>query len=324
MTPAEKAELVDLVIAQMSATNKVPFKPIDMDNLVHLNETGGWPEKIVQLMPGNAVSAGSPDPANNKGLFNWPLQDLTKRTSWLKTALGGIGGDAVTVANLNTRRKTGLFNIPQNATGSPLPAYDGRGIQIEQGGEATQIAIMGEEFMAFRDKDSAAGAWGDWQRLLTEKSGTYSAYDTDDAPDEWLIGENFRGDTSLTLGRFEGFCHRIGSFAHLSMELNVADFSIVASHDSSISARLDLGAIGVATGWFKDLLSFSVGTAYARLAGAGWDAPWMPLYCRASDLNSAYPSTVYFGTGDTSDLPAQASNAVSMAVRIILMVKVGD
>lgn len=99
LTPAQKLELADLVMAQMAASNSVPFKPVDMANLQSLDEgDGSWVDEIVQLLPGYAASAGAPDPVNNKGLLNWPLQQLAQRTAHLRAGLVPLANEAEVLA----------------------------------------------------------------------------------------------------------------------------------------------------------------------------------------------------------------------------------
>lgn len=137
LTPAQKLELADLVIAQMAATSTVPFKPVDVANMPTLDAgDGSWVDEIVQLMPGHAVSAGAPDPANNKGLFNWPLQQLAQRTVHLLAGLVPLANEAEVLAGqvANKSVSPALLAKALGKTGDGLPLH----LDLSNDGQSSQ------------------------------------------------------------------------------------------------------------------------------------------------------------------------------------------
>ena len=234
-------------------------------------------------------------------------------------AAAGIGtGSVPALANLDTVAKSGLYHIAPGAVGSPDPAYDGRLIHIQRGGEASQIATMGSTYIAFRDKDTSGEDWTDWQKLLIgDYAHTYAS--NSDAPDSWLVAANFKGVTGVKLGAWSGTCLRVGRLAHVVIDMTFNNFSIVAADDEAITAILNLNAIAQASGWFNTLSHSARGQCAARLADV-WDAPNMALDC-AVDAGSG---TIQIATYDTKEITAQSSNATQMTARIVFTALVGS
>lgn len=243
-----------------------------------------------------------------------------KRVKEAMEGIAGLGGKALPVTDLNTINKTCLFEFDSTATGAPSTNYDGRGWHIQGDGEASQIVVLGPSIIMFRDWDVTAEGWQDWRSILTDESAKTSAYSIVDAPNNWLIGENFNGDTAIGLDSVSGQCHRIGNFAHISLALDFSSFSVPANGDGIISCSIDINALASFPEWFASLDSSGIGVAYGRFTGAGWDAPWMPFYCSAN--KSA--GTLYFSTGDAGSMPAQASNATGLELKMSITVLVKD
>lgn len=163
-----------------------------------------------------------------------------------------------------------------------------------------------------------------YQNILQTGDIISGHYSTDDVPDSWLIGENFRGDTSVSLDEITGYCHLIGRLAFVSVILRFSGFSIPASSDAPILTRFKLDELGKAAGWFEELTGSNIGMASGQLQGVDWDSPWVPMYCSASSKTGTYPNTLYLSVADTQDIPVQSSDATELHVRATVLVSVGD
>lgn len=282
-----------------------------------LPETSGETYPTPRQIENGEAQAGGPD-----GLWNEHAKAMVERTNWLKFALAGMGGNAVVVTDLDTIDRTCVFFADQFAAGIPEPARDYRGLHItsQDGTEHSQIVFGLPNYLAFRDADGQGAGWGPWREILHDGSGKVQSYYSTDAPDAWIIGENVKGDTAVTLDTVSGRCHRLGKLAHISLSLNVSGFSVPASNDASVTLSLDINALAVTAGWFTSISSDAIDFAFLEFSGDGWDAPSITLDAAAQSATG----TIYFGSTDTGSVPAQASNATSLRLRVSCAVLVED
>jgi hypothetical protein len=176
--------------------------------MADLQETNQWPAGIYQIETEDPVLGGPPDLPQAKGIANVAPQQLADRTLWLKTKLdalldgadpaldtlaelaaalnddenfaatilarlGGLGGQAVSVSDLDVLTKTGLFEFPANAVGNPVPGTPGGIVHIENaGGRAQQFVASDNRNTYSRQRSDNTPTWTAWRRLWDDGQGS--------------------------------------------------------------------------------------------------------------------------------------------------------
>lgn len=86
---------------------------------------------------------------------------------------------SILVTDLDTIDRSGFYHHTSTATGRPIAGFDGRLIHIKKDdNEATQIDILGENNIAFRDKDTVGEGWGEWRFVWSgERASQFLAED---------------------------------------------------------------------------------------------------------------------------------------------------
>ena len=156
--------------------------------------------------------------------------------------------------------------------------------------------------------------------LILEADVTTNTYFNANAPDGWLLDENFGGDTAVGLGEISGSCYRIKDIATITLSVECVAFSIDASDESSILGELDINTIAQDAGWFDSIIDARFGWATGHLMGAFGDTPLSGFELTA--LNG--DGRLYFITRDTTHIPSQSSNATSMELRLGITLGVQD
>ncbi len=99
------------------------------------------------------------------------IADLIETNTELKEFFEGIRAameqrfdSSTTVSDLDAVDKSGFYNHSPAASNRPLDGYDGRVLHIAtEGGEWSQLDVIGGNTIAFRDRDNGAAAPTPWR-----------------------------------------------------------------------------------------------------------------------------------------------------------------
>lgn len=146
-------------------------------NWLKLTETNSngdfeFPEDLPNIPDGAMQSGGDPDDMSGSGLWNLHGKILGKRTKWLRKRLGGLGGYAMQIADLNLSTVTSFNCYLGDAYNNPYPGTDGQLLTIARSNsEITQIAFAGPSLIYHRTNDSAG--WTNWNSFWVGETAVH-------------------------------------------------------------------------------------------------------------------------------------------------------
>ncbi|MFI0396039.1 pyocin knob domain-containing protein [Paracoccus jiaweipingae] len=146
--------------------------------MADLPESADWVDGIYQIETTDPVVGGPPNLALGQGISNVQAQQLAQRTSYLKSAINGLGGEAggVPGADLDALTGSGAYRIAIGDNASPASTYEGALQHVEgANGIAWQVAFMSNGRSYTRHRTDATPTWTAWALAWSEASATFSA-----------------------------------------------------------------------------------------------------------------------------------------------------
>lgn len=107
-----------------------------MAALIPLAEIAEWVEEIHQRPPGEPLTGGVPDLANDQGFANVQAQQLAKRTKWLKDNRPALATEQEVLSGINTTKAVSpaLLAKALGKTADGLPLH----LDLSNDGQASQ------------------------------------------------------------------------------------------------------------------------------------------------------------------------------------------
>lgn len=137
----------------------------------------------------------------------------------------------------------------------------------------------------------------------------------------WIVGENFYGDTGVSLASIDLYITRVQNVAIVRGHLRINGFSKTFPNDGFFSFYFDVGTIASAVGAFDEILEGGYFAWTGEWAGTGLDSPWVTVYGSVQKNTSSYPNMLYFRTGDSSNHPtSQTVTELETTFDVVLIV----
>lgn len=256
----------------------------------------------------DAIRTGSDNPTNWDGLtFDDTTNTFVMKADAVETGTDP-GASLLELARLRLRGD-GSVSSSGTAHGLEIGAHGGDGVKFDRTG---LLARDGGSDFAVEYRD-----------ILQRSDVRYEQYLVANAPDGWLIAENFAGDTSVGLDAVSARLFQTGDLTHLTFELTFSSMSIPVDGDADISTYFDLAALGAATGWFATIEAGNLGQGIAQLRGNGFDQPWFPVEVNLnSNGHASFPNTFRLRSEERPGTSDPGANATEMIFRTSIMARV--
>lgn len=167
-----------------------------------------------------------------------------------------------------------------------------------------------------------------WDQVFQKNSDLQKKYfGTDNGADAHITGENFDGDTGVSLLDCHVHRHAIGDTAIFNLRLLIGGFSKQVDSDATFTFRFDIGAFMAAQNWDRpNIVDGGYGAAQGAFAkDGGADFPRVPFYASLSHKTaSTYPNTFYFSNSDRTSFSSVSDAADRLNLSAMFVTRISD
>lgn len=167
-----------------------------------------------------------------------------------------------------------------------------------------------------------------WDQVFQKNSDLQKKYfGTDSGADAHITGENFDGDTGVSLLDCHVHRHAIGDTAIFNLRLLIGGFSKQVDSDATFTFRFDIGAFMAAQNWDRpNIVDGGYGIAHGAFArNGGADFPRVPFYASLSPHSSGtYPNTFYFSNSDRTSFSSVSDAADRLNLSAMFVTRISD